>query len=280
MMDWKDINEQPPQGTFEKIQRRLRRRRALRIGLPLAAVIVAVAAAVAVLGGKTNAERVESPSVDMPQMMSAVDPEMKVFVTDEREVKHEDAQAKEENPTISSNSVSPMEVSAVAPLAQVQPKVVETKEVFPDIDMPKTVVASKTGRDVQEEKPVMLTAVPKTDSVLSTSSSSLNSKVGEPTPEPYHEDDLVWAPNIITPNSDVDENRVFKLRASSVLSDFHVHIYNRRGQRLFSSTDINETWNATFNGAIVSQGAYVWVASFRDVDGKPHTVTGTVVVVR
>ena len=106
-----------------------------------------------------------------------------------------------------------------------------------------------------------------------------STKVGGPAPVPYQVDNILWAPNIITPNGDVAENRVFKVVATSDVSDFRIHIYNRGGRLLFKSSDINEVWDATHNGTSVPQGAYVWVATFRGTDGSSHREAGTVTVV-
>ena len=49
---------------------------------------------------------------------------------------------------------------------------------------------------------------------------------------------------------------------------------------VYSTSDINAAWDATVGGAQVPQGAYVWVATFRDSDGVSRREAGTVTVVR
>ena len=107
-----------------------------------------------------------------------------------------------------------------------------------------------------------------------------DTKFGGQEPEPYHEDNLLWAPNVIAPADDKVENRVFKVIATSDLQDFRMHIYNRGGRLVYSTSDINAAWDATAGGSMVPQGAYVWVATFRDSDGVSRREAGTVTVVR
>ena len=274
-MDWKEmteITELPDEGTFNMIRRRLVLRRTLRIGVPVLGVL-ALAAVVLWPSTGENKGDVMSKTGLQPQTVVAV---------------NEPASAKEASsadrisvPTDKTQEdvVETIDVDKLMPdanlkVAHVQPPIVEswTKGECPFVVRP----LNDGLADSAATETVIPDIVITTEPDLSTPAP----KAGEPQPEPYHEDDLIWSPNIITPNGDVDENRFFSIKSSSTLDNFLIHIYNRRGQRVFSSTDPNFIWDATHDGAAVPQGAYVWVASFRDSDGQPHTVNGTVVVVK
>ena len=103
---------------------------------------------------------------------------------------------------------------------------------------------------------------------------------GDPSTGTVHEDDLVWAPNVIVPNGDVDDNRTFKLKYSSEVTQFQIFIYNRGGRLVFNSDDPAFTWDGTSRGTALPQGAYVWVAKFRDSTGHPREEHGTVTIIR
>ena len=90
------------------------------------------------------------------------------------------------------------------------------------------------------------------------------------------EDTLLWAPNIILPNDDREENRVFFVKVFDAVTDFHLQIFNRRGMKVYSTEDVSFSWTADH----APQGGYVWIATFRGSDGRPHRENGTVVVVR
>lgn len=169
------------------------------------------------------------------------------------------------------------------PLLQPQAAVPVVVEPVTDANPAENTVRQPTATPVNpmQDTPV-ITAEPDTPYVVQETQAVANAssaKVGGADPVPYQVDNILWAPNIITPNGDVAENRVFKVVASSTVSDFRIHIYNRGGRLLFKSSDINEVWDATHDGTTVPQGAYVWVATFRGTDGSSHRQAGTVTVV-
>lgn len=104
-------------------------------------------------------------------------------------------------------------------------------------------------------------------------------KGSSPEDQVPHYDNLLWAPNIILPDGDSEFN-VFRVVANSEMTDYHLYIYNRNGRQIFITKDPNATWDATLDGARLPQGAYVWVAKFRDSSGTPRVEKGTVTVVR
>lgn len=95
-----------------------------------------------------------------------------------------------------------------------------------------------------------------------------------------HEDNVLWAPNAIAPDYDDEAVREFRLVATSDVSDFRLVIMNRGGRQVYSSGDIGQGWDGTCDGMRVPQGAYVWVARFRDTDGHQRQERGTVTVIR
>ncbi|MBR1798630.1 MAG: gliding motility-associated C-terminal domain-containing protein [Bacteroidales bacterium] len=75
-----------------------------------------------------------------------------------------------------------------------------------------------------------------------------------------------WFPNAFTPGSE-DENAYFKLYSINQYENFHIYIYNRRGELMFESEDPGFKWDGTHNGEKCPQGSYAYVCSFR----KPGT---------
>ncbi len=75
------------------------------------------------------------------------------------------------------------------------------------------------------------------------------------------EEEIYYMPNSFTPNGD-DINQVFKPEFSTGVSleDFSLYIYNRWGQTVFESHDINRGWNGTYgeNGEVLQSGVYIW----------------------
>ena len=84
-------------------------------------------------------------------------------------------------------------------------------------------------------------------------------------------------PNAFTPLS--DKNNLFK-PAQADVSDYRMNIYNRQGVLVFDSEDITHGWDGRSKGEVCPSGTYVYVISFRDTEGKPHTQKGTLILLK
>ena len=58
-----------------------------------------------------------------------------------------------------------------------------------------------------------------------------------------------------------------------------MYIYNRWGQLIFETNDINEGWDGTKNGNPCNIGVYVWAIYYEGGEGE-ITNKGTVTLVR
>lgn len=87
-----------------------------------------------------------------------------------------------------------------------------------------------------------------------------------------------YIPNSFTPNSD-SKNDVFKAYGIGV-TDYSMQIFNRWGQLIFTSANMEDGWDGSFKNEKVKQGTYVYAVKVRDIFNKPHTYQGSVTVVR
>ena len=72
-------------------------------------------------------------------------------------------------------------------------------------------------------------------------------------------------PNSFTPNGD-NLNEVFKPKGDGIdASYYHFMIFDRWGEKLFETDDINEGWDGTYNGEPVPTGIYVWKINTREL---------------
>ncbi|MDF1674044.1 MAG: gliding motility-associated C-terminal domain-containing protein, partial [Vicingaceae bacterium] len=55
-----------------------------------------------------------------------------------------------------------------------------------------------------------------------------------------------------------------------------MYIFNRWGEKLFYSNDINVGWDGVVNGNLSQTGSYVWKVNYRDAVGKQGELYGTV----
>ena len=71
----------------------------------------------------------------------------------------------------------------------------------------------------------------------------------------------VWFPNAFTPK--METNNIFKPFTANKLEDYELHIYDRGGNLVFSTTDVEEGWDGTYKGHECKQGSYVYIATYR-----------------
>ena len=90
----------------------------------------------------------------------------------------------------------------------------------------------------------------------------------------------IYIPNSFTPNGD-GLNDVFNIKTTFIFSDYKLTIFNRWGNMVFDSEDINKGWDGTYKGKPVPLGVYVFqlTATIKDT-GEQIKKTGRVTVVR
>ena len=85
-----------------------------------------------------------------------------------------------------------------------------------------------------------------------------------------NETPMICLPNAFSPNDD-DSNDEFKPVYNCAL-DFRMIIYNRWGQPIFETSDIDVGWDGTVNGEPAPQGAYTYDATYGGLlNGVPFT---------
>lgn len=76
----------------------------------------------------------------------------------------------------------------------------------------------------------------------------------------------VFAPSAFTPNGDT-KNDTYIVKANAI-SYFEMQVYNRLGNILFYSKDINTGWDGTFEDRRAHEGVYVAKIIYRDLEGN------------
>jgi gliding motility-associated-like protein len=94
---------------------------------------------------------------------------------------------------------------------------------------------------------------------------------------------IFYIPNTFTPDGD-EYNNVFKPVFESGYDpyDFHMAIYNRYGEMIFESYDVNGAWDGTYGTReLVQNGVYTWQIEFKEkYTDKRHTHSGHVTILR
>ena len=89
---------------------------------------------------------------------------------------------------------------------------------------------------------------------------------------------LFYVPNAFAPDG---INQTFGPKGQFYdYTRFEMTIFNRWGEELYRTRDINKGWDGTFNGELVQVGSYVYMIRFVDAGGKEHRRKGTVTLIR
>lgn len=89
----------------------------------------------------------------------------------------------------------------------------------------------------------------------------------------------LFVPEAFTPNND-GENDSF-LTQSSGVSKLWLRVFNRWGEVIYETDDRYQGWNGLLpNGQLASIGAYSYRIDVDDFNGKTHTKTGTLMLLR
>jgi gliding motility-associated-like protein len=91
---------------------------------------------------------------------------------------------------------------------------------------------------------------------------------------------VIFAPNAFTPNWD-GINNIFMPKISYIDVDHYLlQIYSRWGDKMFETTNPAIGWDGTYKGEKVSPGVYSWYVELSQLNGKPETFQGSVMLIR
>lgn len=91
------------------------------------------------------------------------------------------------------------------------------------------------------------------------------------------QEEAVWVPNAFNAGSSILANSRFQPVVAFVdVKGYEFIIFNRWGQQIWSTTDVNEPWNGTINGDYVPQGVYAYYVAVFNGAGKKFEERGTV----
>lgn len=82
-------------------------------------------------------------------------------------------------------------------------------------------------------------------------------------------------PNVFTPNGD-GFNDVFMPIEMNEIKDANIHIFNRWGERVYKSSNLNSGWNGKLNGKLLPESTYFWIVHFETFKGKEQQLNGIV----
>lgn len=91
-------------------------------------------------------------------------------------------------------------------------------------------------------------------------------------------DFAIYIPNIFTPNYD-GLNDVFLVYGTGI-TKLEMNIFDRWGEKLFTSNDQKKGWDGTSKGLECKDDVYTYLVNYTTMDGKKHTKTGHVTILK
>jgi len=88
----------------------------------------------------------------------------------------------------------------------------------------------------------------------------------------------IYAPNTFTPNSD-NRNDIFYFKGMGI-EEFEVLIFDRWGELVYESSDINEGWDGSFKGLPLPTGAYIYKVHAKAYNTDPFDKLGTITIIK
>ena len=92
----------------------------------------------------------------------------------------------------------------------------------------------------------------------------------------------VYVPNSFTPNNGDNKHNTFEVFVNEGLEiDFSIKIFNRFGQCMFESQDINKSWDGTFKKQDVQNGIYTYILQVTSINsGNTIIKKGNITLIR
>ncbi len=96
-------------------------------------------------------------------------------------------------------------------------------------------------------------------------------------------DMIFYMPNAFTPNADGVNDLFFPVITRAIERDFEFSIWNRYGERVWHTTDMNEKWNGSYQGNdyyLDNTEIFIWRVVVNDLKSIAHEFNGHVTLVR
>jgi gliding motility-associated-like protein len=102
-------------------------------------------------------------------------------------------------------------------------------------------------------------------------------------------DAFIEIPQAFTPNADGQNDYFTVFADASLITDFEIKIYNRWGELVYSSSNLNDLetnysnskgWDGTFKGKLQNVGTFAYYLTAKDIYGKQYEKKGNITLIR
>lgn len=88
----------------------------------------------------------------------------------------------------------------------------------------------------------------------------------------------IFAANAFTINGD-NLNETFDIKGLYI-KEYNIKVFNRWGEKIFESNDMNVDWDGYYKGELAQMDAYIWIIKAIGVDNVNWPMNGTVTIIR
>ncbi len=88
----------------------------------------------------------------------------------------------------------------------------------------------------------------------------------------------LFVPNAFSPNGDGNNDTLF-VRGQNI-KELHFYVYDRWGEKVFETINIDEGWDGTFRGEKMENAVFAYYLTLTYTDGKSETKKGNVSLIR
>jgi gliding motility-associated-like protein len=88
----------------------------------------------------------------------------------------------------------------------------------------------------------------------------------------------IYVPNAFSPNNDGKNDKLFV--RGNFIQDLYFTVYDRWGQKMFETRDINTGWDGTFHGTRQDPAVFGWYAEGTCESGEKYFQKGNVTLLR
>jgi gliding motility-associated-like protein len=93
-------------------------------------------------------------------------------------------------------------------------------------------------------------------------------------------DIIVWIPDVFTPDgAGPGKNNTFNVTATNFKA-FNIRIFNRWGEKMFETDNIDQGWDGNSGGKECMQGVYVYYVEVTSFEDKVYKFKGTITLLR
>ena len=86
----------------------------------------------------------------------------------------------------------------------------------------------------------------------------------------------IYVPNAFTPNGDRFNEFFFPKGFGLVEKGYSFSNFDRWGEKLFETNELNMGWDGTFKGQLSPLGVYIWKLTYYDINNIRHFEIGSV----